>query len=193
MLLLTREKIKHADCIEIQDEYAELIMRNAELNSLSQRLNAVCEDIRSFRPEREYEIVYTNPPYMKTNSGKGNDLGAKNIARHEVFGDISDFAREGARLLKFGGCFASVYRPDRLTDLVAALRGAGLEPKRMTFVHADCSSEPSMVLTEAKKGAKSGMTVTMPLIIYSDKSHKTYSDDMSYIMENGSFPEKFRR
>ena len=50
-----------------------------------------------------------------------------------------------------------------------------------------------MALIEAKKGAKSGMTLTKPLIIYSDKEHKSYTDDMNYIMENGSFPESFKR
>ena len=193
MLLLTRNKILKADCVEVQESYAELISRNAELNSLSDRLTAVHSDIRSYRPEREYDTVFTNPPYMKATSGRENTVSAKNIARHEIFGDITDFAREGARLLKFGGELYAVYRPDRLIDLICALRESGLEVKRMTFVYADTASEPSMALVEAKKGAKSGMALTKPLIIYSDKEHKNYTDDMNYIMENGSFPESFKR
>ena len=177
----------------MQAEYADLIARNAELNSLSDRLTAVSADIRDYAPERELDLVFTNPPYMKATSGRGNAISAKNIARHEICGDISDFMREGARMLKYGGILAAVYRPDRLTDIICAMRSASLEPKRMTLVHADEDSEPSMVLIEAKKGARSGMLLTSPLIIYSDKAHKSYSQDMEYIMENGSFPSRFKR
>lgn len=193
MLLLTREKINDAVALEVQEEYAELIGRNAELNSLGERLHAVCADIRDYSTEKEFDIVYTNPPYMKTDSGRSNLTDKKNIARHEVMGDITDFCRSGARLLKFGGTFAVVYRPDRLSDLMAAMRASLLEPKRITFVHADTRSESSMVLIEAKKGGKCGTQLTRPLIIYSDEKHTEYSDDMKYIMENGSFPTYYKR
>ena len=193
MLLLTREKAGRIDALEVQPTYADLIRRNAELNGLSDRLTAHSLDIRDFSPEREADIVFTNPPYMKSDSGRANSLSAKNIARHEICGDIYDFMREGARMLKFGGILAAVYRPDRLADIMAAMRDAGVEPKRMTLVYADAKSEPSMALIEAKKGAKSSMLLTRPLIIYEDKEHKVYSDDMNYIMENGSFPSYYKR
>ena len=193
MLLLTREKLKEALALEVQEEYAELIEKNARLNGLENRLFCRHADVRNYVSDKEFDLVYTNPPYMKADSGKANLIEKKNIARHEVMGDINDFCKAGARLLKFGGSFAAVYRPDRLCDLVYALRQNSLEIKRMTFVHADQSAEPSMVLIEAKKGGKSGMQLTRPLIIYRDREHKDYSDDMNYIMENGSFPSYFKR
>ena len=130
---------------------------------------------------------------MKVIPGKENLSEKKNIARHEVMGDISDFCKCAARILKFGGSFLCVYRPDRLCDLICAMRDSRLEPKRMTFVHADTDSEPSMVLIEAKAGAKSGMTLTRPLIIYKDKAHAAYSEDMEYILECGNFPKGYKR
>lgn len=193
MLLLTRGKVDKTDALEVQPAYAALIERNAELNGLGGRLFSHATDIRAFTPEKEADIVFTNPPYMKSDSGRGNTLSVKNIARHEICGDIYDFMREGARMLKFGGILAAVYRPDRLADIICAMREARVEPKRLTFVHADEKSEPSMVLIEAKKGAKSSMLLTRPLIIYKDSEHKNYSEDMEYIMENGSFPIFFRK
>ena len=193
MLLLTRDKLKETVALEVQAEYAELIKRNAELNALDERLISVNADLRDYISDKEFDIVYTNPPYMKTDSGRANLTDKKNIARHEVMGDISDFCSSGTKFLKFGGSFAVVYRPDRLSDLMAAMRAASLEPKRMTFVHADTGSESSMVLIEAKKGGRCGVQLTRPLIIYKDKTHTEYSDDMKYIMENGSFPTYYKR
>ena len=193
MLLVTREKLEHTVAIEVQQEYAALTERNISLNNLGDRITAVHSDIRDYKPDLEFDIIYTNPPYMKTDSGKKNNLEKKNIARHEVCGDIFDFCSSAAKILKYGGFFTAVYRPDRLIDLITAMRGARLEPKRITFVHADTDAEPSMALIEGKNGGKGGLIVTKPLIIYRDKSHKDYTDDMNYIMENGSFPSEYKR
>ena len=192
MLLLARGKVSRVKCVEIQEEFAELIGRNAEHNGLSDRLSAVCSDVREYRPEKECELVFTNPPYMKTTSGKSNRDDKKNIARHEVAGSIYDFCASGSKMLKFGGTFAAVYRPDRLIDLIDAMRKSSLEPKRITFVHANEKAEPSMVLVEAKKGGKCGLKLTRPLIIYTNTDNKEYSADMNYIMENGSFPREYK-
>jgi len=190
MLLLSRGKLERCICAEIQKEYAELIRENAAHNSLEDRLECINADIREHRFP-ECDIVYTNPPYMKADTGKRNITDKKNIARHEVNGSILDFCMAAKRSLKFGGTLAVVYRPDRCMDLLAAMREAGIEPKRMTFVHADTASEPSMMLVEGKRGGKSGMRVTAPLIIYRDRTHTAYGEDMEYIMENGIFPDNF--
>ena len=193
MLLLTRNKAENAIAVEVQEEFAELIDRNAELNGLTHRLQSKLCDIRDFKTDEHFDLIYTNPPYMKTTSGRANEMDKKNIARHEVCGDIKDFTLAAKRLLKYGGTFAAVYRPDRLVDLIVAMREAKIEPKRITFVHADTESESSMVLIEGKAGGKSGAILTRPLIIYKEKNHSEYTEDMKYIMENGSFPEGYRR
>ncbi len=193
MLLLARNKVNKITALEVQEDYADLIRRNAEYNKLSDRLVSVHTDLRNYSPEKEADIVFTNPPYMKASSGAHNVTDAKNIARHEINGDIGDFIKSAKHCLKFGGAFYVVYRPDRLCDLFFAMRENLIEPKRMTFVHADTESEASMVLIEAKCGGKSSMMLTRPLIIYKDKGHKEYSEDMSYIMDNGSFPLHYKR
>ena len=193
MLLLTRNKIDTVYAVEIQEEYAALIKRNSDLNSLSDRLFSVHSDIRDYKRENECDIIFSNPPYMKSTSGLLNECDAKTIARHEMNGDIYELIKAGAKNLKFGGAFYLVYRPDRLCDLIAAMREFNVEPKRLTFVHARASSEPSMVLIEGKKGGKPSINVTRPLIIYQDGTDNTYTHDMNYIMENGSFPSDFKR
>ena len=193
MLLLTREKVDTVVALEVQEEYATLTKRNAELNNLIDRMQVENTDIRDYRPDGEFDIIYTNPPYMKTDSGKKNALDKKNIARHEVCGDIYDFCAAARKMLKYGGCFAAVYRTDRLIDLLDAMRQNKIEPKRLTIVHADSDSEPSMALVEGKAGGRCGLLLTKPLILYADRSHKEYGADMKYIMENGSFPSDFKR
>lgn len=190
-LLLTRGKIDFATALEVQSSYAELTQRNATLNSLSDKMQILNVDLRDFKSGEVFDLVFTNPPYMTVSGGAKNSVSAKNLARHEVMGSIDDFCKCAASSLKYGGKFAVVFRPDRLTALLSSMANYKLEAKRITFVHADTDSESSMVLIEAKKGGKCDAKLTAPLIIYKDKEHKNYTEDMEYIMSFGSFPDKF--
>ena len=180
--------------VEIQPEFAEIIKINAEQNNLDGKIIPVLSDIRELKSASlggEVDVVFSNPPYMKESAGKRNIHDEKYIARHEVCGDIGDFCACATRILKHGGKFLCVWRPDRLEDLLCSMRDNKLEPKLAVFVHAHPKAEPSMVLIEARKGGKCDAKLTAPLIIYSDREHKKYTDDMEYIMNCGSFPDKF--
>lgn len=168
-LLVARDKIARVDAVEVQPSFADLIVRNALINGYEQRVRAICCDVRSLSPTMlggEVDLVFSNPPYMRCDSGKRNEQEEKYIARHEVCGTIFDFCATAGRILRYGGKFVTVWRPDRLTELLYALRDAGMEAKRMTFVHADAQSEPCMVLTEAVRGGAPSVRVTPPLLLY---------------------------
>lgn len=193
LLLLQKNKVKEAHGIELQPDFAELITRNAELNKLSDRLFAYSEDVRNITADTvcgEADIVVANPPYMKP-TGKICESERKNIARHETAGGILDFCLGAKRLLKHGGLFYVVWRPDRLSELFSALSEAYLTPKRMTFVFAKDSLPPCLLLCEAKKGASEGMYVTPPLLMY--KQDGSYTDELDYIYKTGDFNESYKR
>lgn len=193
LLLLSRNKIADCAALEVQPEFAELISRNAAINGFADRLRSVQTDVREVSAGTiggEVDIVVSNPPYMKT-SGKICVSGRKQIARHEVHGGIGDFCLAAGRLLRHGGLFYAVWRPDRLVDLISSMRCAGLEPKRMTMVHSRVSLPPCLVLCEAKKGAAPGCHVTPPLIMYREMS--VYTDTLTRIYETGEFDEPFRK
>lgn len=191
-LALARGKFAHIDCVEIQPAYADLIRRNAALNGFSDRLTSVCVDVRDHaragREQGQADRVFANPPYM-TGSGLANLSPEKQTARHETCGGILDFTACASRLLRYGGAFTCVYRPDRLDDLLAALRDAALTPKRLTLIHADQGTPPSLLLLEATKGGGQGLFVTRPLFLYREKGDRThYSDDMQTVYDTGTLP-----
>ena len=190
LLLAQREKLAKIFAIEIQQDFAELTERNVSVNELGEKIKVINEDIANLTSESlggELDVVFTNPPYMKTDSGKRNNSDYKYIARHEVCGDINAFCAAGFKLLKHGGKFYVVWRPDRICDLFYAMRSNRLEPKIITFVHADTESDPSIVLVSATKGGASGAKVTEPLILYEDKAHKIMSEKAQKIYDTLSF------
>ena len=94
------------------------------------------------------------------------------------------FLRGAERILKFGGIFYIVYRPDRMVDLLCALRCHNLEPKRMALIYADYYHEPCLVLTEAKKGALPSLIIPKPLFLSVDGK---MSAEAKYIYDTGEW------
>ena len=190
LLLGARERFASITALEIQKDFALLASRNTELNQMEQRLRVICCDATKASAADiggEVDVVFSNPPYMTTDSGKRNESDYKYIARHEVCGDINDFCAAAFRMLKHGGKFYAVWRPDRLTDIIVAMRNNRLEPKIMTFVHADSESIPSIVLISATKGGASGMKLTEPLLLYDGKDRSKMSQRAQKIYDTMSF------
>ena len=193
LLLCNREKAAKIFAVEVQESFCDLIKQNSELNGFDGRIIPVCANVTDLKAAdlgQELDFVVSNPPYMKVNSGKRNEHDEKFIARHEVCGDIGDFCACANRLLKHGGKFYCVWRPDRLTDLICAMRDNKLEPKVITFVAATAESEPSMVLIRAIKGAAPGCQVTRSLYLHNSKedaARSILSEDARAIYENCSF------
>lgn len=199
LLLLSAKKCHRVTAVEVQPEYCDLMKRNAQLGNF-EAFTAHLADVRELPdetlPSECADVVFSNPPYMKADSGKRNEYDEKFIARHEVCGGIDDFCAAAERLLKYGGNFYCVYRPDRLIDLIASLRAHHLEPKRMTFVHADQNAEPCIVLVEAKKGAASSLILTKPLILHPESTgekNRPLSADAERINETCSFSDFFKK
>lgn len=189
LLLASRGKFASISAFEIQEDFAELACRNVRLNALEDKIKVECRDVRDLRSSvyGEFDAVFTNPPYMRTDSGKRNLSDYKYIARHEVCGGIEDFCAAAYRLLKHGGKFYAVWRPDRLCDLLCAMRDSKLEPKVITPVAADIDSTPSMVLVSGIKGGAPSMELTAPLILYADKSRAEMSERANKIYDTLSF------
>ncbi len=189
LLCAQRQKLGEILCVEVQENFADIISRNIKLNDLEDKIKCACCDIRDVNlyGEGEYDVVFSNPPYMISNGGYMNAHDEKTIARHEVFGEIGDFCIAAAKKLKYGGLFYCVYRPDRMVDLIFNMRKNGIEPKRITFVHANTESEPSMMLLEGKRGGKSGCIITEPLFIYKDTTNTEYTEKVKEIYEKGFF------
>ncbi len=193
LLLASRNKLSEITVFEVQEEYAELCKRNVSINSFDSRISTLCKDIRNASLSdiggRAVDVVFTNPPYMTSYGGKRNREDKKNIARHEICGGIDDFCAASSKLLRYGGAFYAVYIPERLSDLLSAMKKNNIEPKRLTFICHDKERAPSLFLCEGKKCGKSGLTVTKNLII---KDCGIESADYSYIMENGEFDDSFK-
>ena len=194
LLCAQKGKAKTVAAIERQSEFAELIARNAELNFLSERITAICGDVREIGREDiggAVDAVVANPPYFRAGAGLSAKSAIMHDARFEEHGTFSDFALCAARLLRGGGSFYVVHRADRVTDVLCGMRGAGIEPKRMIMVFPDEKSAPNLILIEGKKGAGEGLKIAPPLVMYT--KDRKYTPELERVYENCSLDFLFER
>ena len=194
LLCITKEKLNSVISVEIQERFAILCEKNAKLNGLEEKMTVICKDVRELSEKDTGGVVDTvlsNPPYMTADGGAGNISEEMNIARREIYGTLNDFCSAASRLLKFGGLFYTVYRPDRLCDLFCDLRDNGLEPKKLVTVYPDTGSKPCLVLCESKKGAAASLVQSRPLIIYKSGTRE-YTEDMQRVYDTCSLSHLFK-
>lgn len=169
ILLSAKTEGKHFTGLEIQKDTAEMARRSVLYNHLEDRIDIVTGDIKEaaeiFRPAF-FDVITTNPPYMLAQHGLTNSADTKTIARHEVLCSLDDILRESMRLLQDKGRFYMIHRPFRLAEILIKMNAYKIEAKRLQFVHPYIDKEPTMVLIEGVRGARSRVTVEPPIIMY---------------------------
>ena len=167
-LLLQRQPDLRIAGLDIQPEAAALARRAAAENGLTERLDFRCGDLRQVRgifPTGCFDLVVCNPPYYPPAGGKLSADGARRTARSETEASLADLCAAASYLLRWGGKFCLVHKPERLADVLCGLRDAGTEAKRLRFVHSRAADPPSLFLAEGCRGGRPGITVEPPLIL----------------------------
>lgn len=162
--------------IDIQKQCVDMAKRSVKLNNLDNKIKIYELDIKNVFEKfnkNEFNVITTNPPYVKSGSGLLNENTPKAISRHEIFCTLEDIVLNSSKLLKNNGKLFMIHRPDRLADIIYLLKKYKLEPKTIRFVQPNLKAKPNLVLIEAIKGAGSLLNVLTPLIIYNDNNEYT--------------------
>ena len=175
---------------EIQKEAYELSRLSAQKTGLTDEFTPMlCDlkDLDTIRKTIEFgslDAVTCNPPYKAAGRRITRAIDAATIARHEVFCNVEDGCRTAGKLLRFGGGFYLCQRPERLADVMEAMRKNGIEPKRLQFVSKNAKTPPWLFLIEGRRGGKPFLQVLPPMFAYKDDG--SFTDEM---MEVYRLPE----
>ena len=179
ILLCGKTDLKKVIGVEVQEKIAEMAKRSIKLNNLEARFQVMNENILNLNKiykKQTFDVVVTNPPYKKKNSGIINENKEKLISRHEIEADLADFIKVSKDLLKDKGEFYMVHRPERLVDILSIMRKEKLEPKVLRMVYSNKNKEPKLVLIKGIKNAKPFLKVEKNLYIYDENGN--YTDEI---------------
>ena len=168
LLLLDREPELSVTALELQESACALMERSRAENRLETRFRVLRGDLRQIRsllPAGSFTQVLCNPPYYPVSGGFAPRDQVQALARTELCCGPGDYCAAAGWLLKTGGSFWLVHRPERLAELCRALSAAGLELKRLRPVCPGPERAPSLLLLQAVRGGKPGLAWDPPLIL----------------------------
>jgi tRNA1Val (adenine37-N6)-methyltransferase len=179
ILLAKRISDIQISAVEIQKPLADRARKNVAMNGLEDRIEVLKMDMTGLKtvfPPNGFDIVFSNPPFRRTRSGRLSVDSERAAARHETMIKLPDFISTASYLLKNNGRLCMIYHPFRLIELITLLINKHLEPKSMRFVYPRAGKEAKMVLVEAVKNAGTWLTIYPPLFTHDDKGE--YTEEM---------------
>ncbi len=185
-MLLCARGATRVEAVELAIDMADLAARNMALNGLTDKIAVKQGDLRQIKgilPAGVFDLVVSNPPYRPVGGGFLNASDKVATARHEMTATLADVIGAARYLVKYRGRFAMVHLPERLTDILVCMREHGIEPKRLRLVQSAVHKKPNMVLVEGIRGAKAGLEVLPPLIVY--EADGTYQREIAQWYQGG--------
>ena len=183
LLMVFLEPTLKVTGIEIQNAAAD----NAEQNVINNKM-----DIKIFQDDfiqwaqrlelEQFDLIVSNPPYRKINSGRTNSDPGKAIARHELKLNLSSMFDKAQPILKKGGHITLTYPPIRLQETLGELESRELFPSRIRFIHGNQNVGAKIFLVDAIKEKKSDLIVDSPLYVYNKDG--SYSKEMQEIYDS---------
>ena len=176
ILLCGKTELKKVIGVEIQEEVAKMAKKSILLNGLEGRfeiLNCNIKELNKIYKKQTFDVIVTNPPYKKQDSGIVNENEKKVISRHEITANLEDFIKIAKDLLKDKGEIYMVHRPERLVDILELMRKYRIEPKLLKMVCPNKNKEPNLVLIKGVKNAKPFLKIEKNLYVYDTENKYT--------------------
>jgi tRNA1Val (adenine37-N6)-methyltransferase len=164
-LLLSTKPFATLTALEIQASLADLAWRNVRLNHCEDRIEVVHIDLRIFSAREQYDVVFSNPPYIKQSAGHLSLSDEKSVAKHELKCTIFDIMQKTEESLKMQGVAYFIYPAIREEDFMQAIQETQLRVRNVRYVFPYRESDPNFFL--ASCDFSSGEVQHMrPLILY---------------------------
>lgn len=158
--------------IEKRKDAYDRSVEACRINGLEERVSFMNCDILDVEGKHDFDAVVSNPPYFRRTAGVSGggsvrlEDDIRYVARHETTADIGDFVRVASSMLVRGGSLYLVHRPDRLVDIMTAMRSGGIEPKALQMVVPSAGRPANIVLIHGIKDAGPELKILPELAVH---------------------------
>lgn len=175
LLLCRKEEINLITAVEIETEIAKMFEKTIEINSLESKIKLINTDIKNYK-EEPFDMIISNPPYMKLDEGYISPHDYRAGARHEVNLNLKELLISAKKLLKNGGSLNLIYRTNRFMEVLDEAKMLNLNAKRVRFIYSKPNQSSDLFMIEMIKGFKCACVVEEPLYIYNE--HGEYTEEL---------------
>ena len=146
LMLAQRQSEATVTAIDIDAEAVSQAHENIQESPWKERVTAVWQDIKRYRPQTLFDTIVSNPPYF-IDSLKCPD-NQRNTARHTDTLDMHVLLYQVSQLLTTDGHFSIVLPFEQTDALVETAERVGLYPSRHTAVITRPGLAPKRTLME---------------------------------------------
>ncbi|GLK79442.1 tRNA1(Val) (adenine(37)-N6)-methyltransferase [Methylopila turkensis] len=160
----------HATLVEIEPAAAALARDNAGRNGLQGRVDVTLADVaevgRVVGPAPDtLDLVAANPPFDDAGRFRASPDAARARAHAAEAGLVELWTRAAARLLKPGGVFVMIHRPEAIGEIVAACAGR-FGDLRLRPVHPRADAPALRLLVAATKGRRGPLALLPGFVLH---------------------------
>ena len=182
----------HVVLVERDPQLAALAAYNCAANNLSDRTRVVADDLT--RPLSQLadladdvgkvDHVLANPPYHDTGAGTPAPDRLKEASHAMAAGSFEQWARFAAAMLRPGGSYTIVQRPEALPEILRALERR-FGRVRVLPLHGRAGEPASRMLVQAMKGSRAGLQLLPSRVLHMTGQH-TFTPEFDAILRGGA-------
>ena len=149
LLLSEMNAVSKIFAVEIQEEIFKILKKNVEINSLNEKIIPINKNIKNI--QKEYDFIFSNPPYKKTNSGKMPEDKSEKTSKYEILLTLEELFQEIKRLLKNYGEFFVIVPNNRLNDVFRYIYKNNMN---ILTIEVNKYKKTDLVVVHGRKGGK---------------------------------------
>ena len=144
ILISEISKVSKIFAVEIQKEIFEILEKN-----IKNKIIPINKNIKEITGQ--FDVIFSNPPYKKINSGKLPKKESEKISKFEIFLTLEELFFEIKRLLKNYGEFFVIVPNDRLNEVFSYVYA-----NKMNILEIEINKYKNrdLVILHGKKGGK---------------------------------------
>lgn len=153
--------------VDIQAEDVELARKNALHNDMTERAEFVCADIHDYEPDKLYDHVICNPPFMEAGTYISSPSGRKETAIGQASKamHLEDWVMSGFHALESDGTITIIHRADMVDKIIQAL-GRRFGAIEIIPLQSKVDQDAKRVIVRAIKNRKTPARLHRPIIVH---------------------------
>ena len=146
LMCAQRQPLAHIDAIEIEPNAARQAAENFNNSKWSNRLHPIQTDFKLFVPQKQYDVIISNPPYFDEKTDNLNKQ--RNLARHNQHLTLEILISKGKKMLQSDGNIQLILPADRLNNLKQICQKEQLYLNKICYVKGHANAKVKRILVK---------------------------------------------
>ncbi len=149
LMCAQRQSLAKIDAIEIEPSAAHQAYKNFINSNWSERLHLIQIDFKMFSPQKQYDVIISNPPYFDEKTLNRNKQ--RDLARHNHHLSLEVLINRAKKILKPNGNIQLILPADKLKYLKQIYQQEQLYLNKICYVQGHANAKIKRILVKISR------------------------------------------